>query len=228
MTGKPFDTPASPGLMQQALGPDWYRLPPALQAHHRGGCLLEHGHLDIHFPAPLKPVLWLLGCLGALVHRRGTRVPTRVARCTVHGLQRWQRLLQYADGRQIRFDSVWEAGPPGRLVEFVNPVLGVELAPRVADGCLHYHGVRLVLRCGRWSCHLPSGLGLGAVCIIEREVDAAHIAMDFRMRHPWFGELYRYAGVFQVDLRHGGESGGREGPVPPPSAASPRPRETRY
>lgn len=228
MNGPPTDTLEAEGLMQQALGPDWNRLPPALQAHHRGGILLEQGHLDIRFPALLKPLLWLVACMGALVHRRGTRVPTRVARHTAHGVQRWQRVLQYPDGRQCRFDSVWEAGRPGHLVEFVNPVLGLELAPRVEGGCLHYRGVRWVVRWGRRRCHLPAGGGLGAAQIVEREVDAAHIAMEFHLHHPWLGEVYRYAGVFQVDLEDVPHAAPVERPSRPLPPAQGEPRETRY
>lgn len=34
--------------------------------------------------------------------------------------------------------------------------------------------------------------------IDEQALDASHIAMDFRLVHPWFGQVFRYAGRFAV------------------------------
>ena len=37
-------------LMQQALGHDWDKLHPALQAHYQAAPNLDIGHLDIEYP----------------------------------------------------------------------------------------------------------------------------------------------------------------------------------
>ncbi len=189
----------SGSLMQRALGADWQRLPSALQAHYRNGDTVETGHLDIHFPPAMQPLLWLLGRIGALVHRRGRAVETRVEKQRIGQHQHWRRTLRYADGQVIRFDSVWEPTPDGHVIEFVNPLLGLEMAPFVVGEELHCRGVRFVARFGRMQLTIPQWLGPGSTSIVERAIDERRFAMDFRMTHPWFGELFRYAGIFEAD-----------------------------
>jgi len=182
--------------LQQALGPDWAKLPPALQAHHPDHPVVEHGHLDVEFPRGLQPALWALAALGALVSRRGRAVPTRVERWMEGNRQCWRRSLHFEDGHVARFDSTWECTGPGRLLEWVNPWLGLEMQVAVNGTTLEYHGLWFVLRLGRRQCHLPQWLGPGRTRIIERACGADGIEMDFRLVHPLFGTLFRYAGRF--------------------------------
>ena len=32
--------------------------------------------------------------------------------------------------------------------------------------------------------------------IVEKAIDTTHFHMDFRLIHPWFGEVFCYTGVF--------------------------------
>lgn len=186
-------------LMQHILGADWDRLPPALQAHYRDGCSRDIGHLDIAFPAWLLPLLWAMRLVGALVHRRGNGVETTVLKQSEGGRQHWRRTLRYADGRVLRFDSYRVASRDG-LIEYVNPVLGLELVPCVVGEQLHYRGTRMVARLGPWLLTIPEWLALGHTTIVEQAVGERHYAMDFRMTHPLLGELFRYAGRFEADV----------------------------
>ena len=74
-------------LMQCALGDDWDRLPASLRAHYQSAPNVDVGHMDIDFPVWMKPYLWLLHRLGALLPRSGSRIPTRVEKNVVGGLQ---------------------------------------------------------------------------------------------------------------------------------------------
>lgn len=47
-------------LMQQALGHDWDKLHPALQAHYQAAPNLDIGHLNIEYPTFMQPLLHLL------------------------------------------------------------------------------------------------------------------------------------------------------------------------
>jgi hypothetical protein len=187
--------------MQQVLGPAWHQLPPALQAHHLPGTRLDIGHLDVAFPPMMQVVLWLLRPLGALVSRRGRGVYTCVSKRMPAGteVQHWQRELRHPDGQVQHFDSTWQATPEGHLREFVNPWLALEMAPQVISGRLHYRGVRLIIRIGPFALPWPEWLALGHTTIVETAVDACHFDMDFRLRHPLFGEVFRYAGRFRAD-----------------------------
>lgn len=187
------------GLMQQSLGPAWHRLPLALQAHYRHGPSVETGHLDIAFPALMRPVLWMVSRLGALLHRTGRAVPTQVEKFMSGPRLQWRRTLRWPDGRVLRFDSAWELQPNGHVIEFVNPWLGLQMQPFVVGRQLHYRGVRFILRFGRRTLGIPEWMALGHTTIAEEAIDDRHFTMDFRMTHPVLGQVFRYSGCFEVN-----------------------------
>ena len=185
-------------LMQQALGADWDQLPPALQAHYRHGVNTDSGHMDIEYPRFMQVYLSLLRTVGALVNRGGTRVPTTVEKRVVGDRQYWKRTITFADGKVIHFNSFWVAAGGNQLIEFVNPVLGLQMAVHVEHGRLHYRGVRFVCKLGRLLLPIPEWLVLGHTRIVEEARDDHTFVMDFRLIHPWLGQVFRYAGEFEV------------------------------
>ena len=188
-------------LMQQALGADWDKLPPALQAHYRFGTTTDTGSMDIEYPRFMQPVWSILRLLGALVDRQGKSVTTIVEKRVVGERQVWQRTITYPDGQIVRFDSFWVAAGNAEVIEFVNPVLGLQIAPYVVGEKLHYRGVRFIAKLGPVSIPIPEWLVLGHATIIEEALDDTHFAMDFRLTHPLFGQLFRYSGKFEAASR---------------------------
>jgi len=116
--------------------------------------------------------------------------------------QHWRRWIVYPDGKTLRFDSFWAAAGSagkGQLIEFVNPLLGLWMAPWVKGNALRYRGVRYVLRLGWFDLPIPECCGLAHATIVERAIDARRFAMDFRVTRLLFGELFRYSGEFEAD-----------------------------
>lgn len=184
--------------MQTALGDHWHKLPPVLRTHYSHGKTRDTGYLDISFPGWMRPVLRLLHRLGALIPRGGRGVATIVDKHVVGDKQYWQRDIRFADGEKVRFNSVWETAKDNSLVEYVNPVLGLQMQPYVVDDRLHYRGLRFVARLGRWRLPIPEWLALGHTSIVEQAIDETRFSMDFRLTHPLFGEVFRYAGEFEA------------------------------
>lgn len=178
--------------------------------------------MDIEFPAAMRPVLRVMSWLGALLERQAVGVPTYVVRHMAGRRQHWRRTIRFDDGRLYRFNSVWECAGPGRLIEYVNPFLGLEMAPRLDDGRLCYRGVRFVLKLGPARIGIPQWLGPGVTGIVEEALDEHRFAMDFRMTHPWFGQLYRYAGVFVTGVTVSSAEGQTPQADPPPPAGPAR------
>lgn len=187
--------------MQTALGEDFANLPPALRAHYRHGASRDCGWLDIAFPTWIRPWLGLLHRLGALVPRGGQRVVTVVDKQVIGARQYWQRTIRFADGETVCFDSVWEPAENNTLIEYVNPVLGLQMQPYVTDNSLYYRGIRFIVRLGRWHLPIPEWLVLGHTTIVEQALDEKRFAMDFRLTHPLFGEVFRYSGEFETEAR---------------------------
>lgn len=188
-------------LMQQALGADWEKLPPALLAHYRFGTTVDTGSMDIEFPRFMQPVWSILKLFGALVDRKGNGVMTIVEKSVVGERQVWRRTITYPDGHVVRFDSFWVAAGNGDVIEFVNPVLGLQMVPYVVGDKLHYRGVRFVAKLGPVTIPIPAWLTLGHATIVEEALDDTRFAMDFRLTHPLFGQLFRYSGKFEAASR---------------------------
>jgi len=182
-------------LMQRALGDDWQKLPPALQAHHRSVCT-ESGSMTIEYPRSMQPYLMLLRRLGALVDRSGAEVATVVKKSVEGGRRHWRRTMTWADSESIPFNSFWVHAGGNQLIEYVNPVLGLQMAVHVEAGRLHYQGVRFVAKLGRLLLPIPEWLVLGHTRIVEEAVGENRYIMDFRLEHPLFGQVFRYAGEF--------------------------------
>lgn len=187
-------------LMQQALGAEWDKLPPALQAHYRFGTTTDTGHMDIEYPRYMQPWLSVLRRFGALVDRSGKDVPTVVRKSVAGERQHWRRTIAFHDGKTIRFDSFWVPAGGNQLIEFVNPVLGLQMAVHVEEGRLHYRGIRFVARLGPLLLPIPEWLILGHTTIVEVARDDKRFAMDFRLTHPLLGQVFRYSGEFEADI----------------------------
>ncbi len=186
-------------LMQRALGAEWEQLPPTLQRHYQHSDNVDVGSLNISYPKYMQPYLSLLRLLGALINRRGNNIPTTVSKRMKGNTQYWERTIRFPDGKSVLFKSRWEYAGGNELIEYVNPILGLRMAVHVAAEQLHYTGRHFVLRLGSLLIPIPEWLVLGHTTIMERAIDENHFAMDFRLQHPWFGELFRYAGEFRTE-----------------------------
>lgn len=200
-----MESKAKMSLMECALGDDWAALPEALRAHYQRDRNEDIGRLDIEYPILMQPYLHVLRLFGALVNRRGQAVPTTVEKGMEGEVQFWRRSIRFPDGRVVFFKSYWVYAGGNELIEFVNPFLGLRMAVCVKDGQLHYSGQHLVLQMGRVRLPIFEWLLLGHTTIVEEALDDRSFSMDFRLIHPWFGQIFRYAGVFgthkTVDLQ---------------------------
>ncbi|WML89330.1 DUF4166 domain-containing protein [Thiothrix lacustris] len=189
-------------LMQQVLGTQWAQLPPALQAHYQQSTNTDVGALDIDYPAMMQPYLSFLRLFGALVNRRGKAIPTTVEKWMESDTQRWKRTITFPDGKAIFFKSHWVYAGGNEVIEYVSPFMGLRMAVSVVDGRLHYSGKHLVLKLGNVLIPIPEWLVLGHTTIVETALNEDGFAMDFRLMHPWFGEVFRYAGKFTTVTKH--------------------------
>jgi hypothetical protein len=188
------------GIMQQALGSDWNKLPIALQTHYDERANTDSGSMDIEYPRYMQPYLFLMHKLGGLLDRRASKAPTIVKKSIVDGRQFWRRTITYPDGKIITFNSAWRYVGGNQLIEYVNAVLGLKMAVHVQGEELHYEGVSFVAKLGSFHLPIPEWLVLGHTTIVERALSSSRFAMDFRVTHPLFGQVFRYAGEFETSV----------------------------
>jgi hypothetical protein len=192
--------------IQTVLGPAWKQLPLALRIHHAAGACIDTGYLDIDYPAWMQKILNLLYMFGALINQRGRGLSTEVRKDMHQGRQSWQRRITLPGGVVKRFNSEWHPLPSGEVEEQISRVLSLRMRPSVHAGCLHYAGTCYVLRLARLNLQVPEWLLLGHTTIVETALSPDSFAMDFRLVHPWFGQLYRYAGVFHTAIEISGRA----------------------
>lgn len=183
-------------IMQRALGEQWDQLPVVLQAHYQETDNVDIGTLDIEYPAWMQLFLNLLYLLGALLNRRGSSLKTEVAKKMYGEIQHWARTVTLDDGRIIQFHSRWHYAGDNRLIEYVNPLLGLCMSVKVDNGNLVYSGEYFVLRIWKMTLPIPEWILLGHTTIIESRKNEQDFVMDFRLTHPLFGQVYRYSGTF--------------------------------
>jgi len=85
------------------------------------------------------------------------------------------------------------------IVEYVRFNLGVRMRLSVKDGSLVYKNVDYIWKLGKLTIHVPNWLTLGDADIIETPISETQFKMDFTMRHPLFGLMFRYCGKFTID-----------------------------
>lgn len=183
-------------ILQQALGTQWQEMPVALQAHYNAEDNADIGTLDIDYPRAMQWPLNILHLLGALLNKRGQALPATVEKRMVGDRQYWKRTIRLPSDKVMVFSSTWRYMGGNRLVEYVNPVLGLCMAVHVGDGKLYYEGQYFVVNLFGLHIPVPEWLLLGHTQIVETALDEQHFAMDFRLLHPLFGKIYRYAGRF--------------------------------
>jgi hypothetical protein len=183
-------------IMQQALGDEWHALPKVLQAHYQTQDNIDKGTLSIEYPGWMQLFVNALHLIGALLNRRGHGINTQVVKKMRGEQQYWQRTITFDDGQQVRFNTRWCYAGDNKLIEYVNPVFGLCMSVRVREAKLYYQGEYFVMKLGRLKIPIPEWLLLGHTTIVEQQADDDHFSMDFRLHHPLFGQIYRYAGRF--------------------------------
>lgn len=186
-------------IMQRALGAQWEELAPALKAHYKTEANRDVGILSIEYPKAMQWPLNFLRLLGTLINEPAREAPTEVSKWMTGEQQQWRRRVELPN-QVMSFDSTWQYAGGNELIEYVKPFLGLKMGVTVRDGKLYYEGRAYILKLGSWLIPIPEALVLGHTTIEEVAVDDKYFTMDFRLTHPLFGQIYRYAGRFCTEF----------------------------
>ncbi len=189
-------------LMQQALGRQWNELPKALKAHYendQSGRNVAEGKLTISYPPFMQLPLNLMRLMGALVNRKGSDLDTTVERVMKNDEQYWQRTICFPDGKKIYFKSRFTYDPDrNEFIEYTNALLGLRMKVHVDNKQLIYESNGYVLKLAGVKIPIPEYLALGYATIVETACDNHSFEMDFILKHPLFGDIFSYKGLFKT------------------------------
>lgn len=190
----------------------WQRLGEVVRRHYSlrafsGDSVTVRGRMDEVWRGRWAWLLLPAGRLfGALVPYQGRDVPIEVHyRCHPDSARlSWDRCFHFAGRPVFHFRSFMEAAPHTRheVVEYVRFGLGLRLRVSAEDGALVFRDAGYVWRLGRGPrVPLPLHLLLGRAYVEERPVpgDDGAFTMQMRIRHPWWGDVFRYSGRFRLD-----------------------------
>jgi hypothetical protein len=198
-------------VFQTVLGnADWQRLGRVVREHYSlrpftNDRMTVRGHMDEVWHARIATLFMPMGRLfGALVPHQGRDVPIDVhysCRSTDACLY-WDRRFRFPGRPVFHFRSHMEVADTTRheVVEYVRFGLGLRLRVTAEDGALVFRDAGYVWRIGRLQLPMPLHLVLGRAYVEERPVpgDEGAFTMKMTIRHPWWGELFRYSGRFRL------------------------------
>ncbi len=193
-------------LLKLALGDNWQKLPAVIQSHYQLplGQQTQNvviGDMHIHYPVFVTPIVVITRMMGALIGMKGAGMSARVEKWmseTEPGTLFWKRSIQSPDGKGTVFASRMEHCQGNQLIERVGWGFGLYLNLSVENNRLIYRSDGHLWQAGRLRIPIPDVMFLGHATIIETAVDDSRFELDFRIRHPLFGETYRYGGIFQI------------------------------
>lgn len=195
-------------VMQKALGKKWDNLGGSIKKHYdltpgTEGEVTVAGTMDeVTHSIWAKPIIIIGQLFGALVPYKGTNVPVIAKNWTQSNNSKalfWYRTFTFPGKQPYIFESRMEHYKEDEIVEFVRFNLGVRMQVSEKDGSLIYKNVDYIWKLGKLTIHVPNWLTLGDADIIETPVSDTQFIMDFTMRHPMFGLMFRYRGSFTID-----------------------------
>jgi len=192
--------------MQKVLGDKWQHLPPVIQRHY---CLqanhklanLVTGTMYVRYPKFVRPMLFITRLMGGLVDLKGENLSVRVEKwlsADNSDTLFWKRTIQAHDGQSTVFASRMEYQQDNQLIEFVGCGFGLLLTVTVENSRLIYRSNGHLWQIGKLRIPIPDVLFLGHATITETAISENQFELDFRIKHPLFGDTYSYGGVFQI------------------------------
>lgn len=161
-------------------------------------------HRVWHKPV-LRPMFWVLGRLGILVGKAGQDVPTTLSLEITEKGQLWRRTLHFTPPVQFNSLNTYDS-KLNRVMEWVGPGNALGMVWQI-----DFHPPRKltlittgwVLRLGNATLPVPNWLWpwtLGSADTIQHadEHDENTIHIELTIRHSLFGEMFGYAGTFQI------------------------------
>ncbi|AZO78499.1 MULTISPECIES: DUF4166 domain-containing protein [unclassified Bosea (in: a-proteobacteria)] len=193
-------------VFQEVLGEDWHQLGEVIRRHYflrsfSDDTICVKGVMhEVEHSAFARLLLPFARIVGALVPYRGRDVPIEVhyAARPEDGTLHWDRVFHFAGRKPFHFRSRMQQTGANQVIEFVRFGVGMRLRVTAEEGALVFRDEGYVWRLLGLDLPLPVGLLLGTGYIEERPIDERSFSMRMTLKHPLFGELFRYSGTFSL------------------------------
>ncbi|MEE9328158.1 MAG: DUF4166 domain-containing protein [Cocleimonas sp.] len=138
---------------------------------------------------------------GAIVPYKGKNVPVDVHynANTQNSNIYWDRVFKFSEKKYFHFKSHMVHVKDNNVIEFVRFGIGIKLKVTSEQGAIVFRDTGYIWRIFGKDIPLPLSLVLGHIYVEERPLDTNTFSMKMIMTHPWFGVLFRYKGVFNLN-----------------------------
>lgn len=193
-------------VFENIFADDWQHLPSVMKLHYANRAYtndisIAKGTLTITASRLGQALFPLFKILGMLVPRTGKNIETTVHFITTQDSTAFQfdRSMTFPDGDSYRFHSKMHPLGSNELVEVMRCRLGWRMA-------YVWNGQKILLLHKGYALHLfgrliplPITFLLGSSYAEETPIDDRSFSMMTEIRHPWWGQLYSYHGVFRME-----------------------------
>lgn len=193
-------------LFQKILGSSWEELGSVVRGHYflRGRSndyICVSGVMEEINHSIYGKLLIPFGLLfGAIVPFKGVNVPVDVhysAKPENSNIY-WDRVFKFPSFN-FHFKSYMYPVKDNKVIEFVRFGIGIKLDVSVEDLALIFRDTGYIWRIFGFNLPLPGRWLMGSVYVEERPIDDKRFSMKMVLNHPWFGELFKYAGKFELN-----------------------------
>ncbi len=192
-------------IFKNIFGSDWEKLPPIMKKHYanrayQNDCVTVEGMMKVESSRLGRLLTPFFRLVGALVPYEGDNIPVTVNFISTmdSDVLQFDRTFYFSEREPYRFYSRMQPVGGNELVEFMRFGLGWRMA-YVWNGekvILQHKGY--VLDVFGFLLPLPLTLLMGKGYAEEVPLNENEFSMMMEIRHPLWGKIYGYSGIFRV------------------------------
>lgn len=191
-------------IFKQILGSQWDKLGKVIQNHYflkpySDDYICVKGEMDEIYHSPIAKILIPFGLLfGAIVPYNRKKVPIDVHYSSKPENSKldWDRVFKLSPTNEFHFKSYMELQQGNEVIEYVRFEVGLKLLVTAEEGALIFRDNGYVWKIFGINIPIPMNWIFGNAYIEERPLDDKKFSMKMIIKHPLFGDLFRYSGKF--------------------------------
>lgn len=193
-------------IFKQVLANDWDKLGNIIKEHYflkpySDDYICVSGVMTEIYHSKLAKLFIPAGLLfGAIVPYQGKDIPIDVHynASPKNSNLYWDRVFVFPSRKEFHFKSHMELVTDNEVIEFVRFGIGIRLKVTDEDGALVFRDTGYIWRVFGVDIPIPVNLFLGRAYVEERPIDDESFSMKMILKHPLFGEMFRYKGIFKL------------------------------
>lgn len=197
MTAEPF--------FKSIFGTDWEKLPPVFRKHYANRARTPdiavcEGVMSVKSSLIGRLLAPLFRLSGTLVPYEGTNIPATVRFMTAPDRDGFffDRTFYFPDKKPYRFLSTMIPVGGNALIEYTRLGFGWHLAYGWNGQAVTLSHLGYRFKFFGYSLPFPGTMLIGHASATETALDDNRFAMDFTIRHPLWGFVFGYSGVFRM------------------------------